>query len=85
MPGTGKTATTLDVIRKLKLENKSKSKRNKVNFEFLHINAMSLSNPNLVYTIIYESIVGRRVAPANAALFLDEFFKKKEKAKVVFA
>jgi hypothetical protein len=46
---------------------------------------MSLSNPNLVYTIIYESIVGRRVAPANAALFLDEFFKKKEKSKVVFA
>jgi origin recognition complex subunit 1 len=44
---------------------------------------MSLTNPNLVYTIIYEKITGRRVAPASAALFLDEFFKKKEKAKLL--
>ncbi len=51
-------------------------------FEFLPINAMQITNPNLVYTIIYEWIVGRRVAPANAALFLDEFFKKKEKTKI---
>jgi len=46
---------------------------------------MSLTNPNLVYTIIYESIVGRRVSPANAALFLDEFFKKKDKSKIMLA
>jgi Cdc6-like AAA superfamily ATPase len=55
MPGTGKTATTLEIIRNLK---------HKQSFEFLHINAMSLTNPNLVYTIIYEKIVGRRVNPA---------------------
>jgi hypothetical protein len=48
-------------------------------FEFLHINAMQLKNPNLVYTIIYESIVGRRVAPATAAIFLEDFFKSKDK------
>lgn len=70
MPGTGKTATTLEIIRNLK-KNKS--------FEFIHINAMSLTNPNLVYTILYEKITGRRVNPANAALFLDEYFKKKDK------
>ena len=72
MPGTGKTATTLEVIQSLLTSKKYK-------FDFLHINAMSLTNPTLVYTIIYESIVGRRVAPSNAALLLDEFFKKKEK------
>ena len=55
----------------------------KVNFSFLHINAMSLTNLNLVYIIIYESITGRRVAPASAALFLDEFFKKKDKTKLL--
>ena len=44
---------------------------------------MALTNPNLVYTIIHESITGRRVNPANAALFLDEFFKKKDKTKVL--
>jgi len=44
---------------------------------------MQLTNPNLVYTLIYENIVGKRVAPANAALFLDEFLKKREKLKVL--
>ena len=43
---------------------------------------MQLTNPNLVYTLIYENIVGKRVAPANAALFLDEFLKKKDKVRV---
>ena len=74
MPGTGKTVTTLQVIAKL---------RKKFNFDFLQINAMQLTNPNLVYTIIYEKITGRRVNPATAALFLDEFFKKKDKAKLL--
>jgi Cdc6-like AAA superfamily ATPase len=47
MPGTGKTATTLEVIETLK-------KNKKLKFDFLHINAMQLTNPNLVYTIIYQ-------------------------------
>ena len=76
MPGTGKTATTMEVIRNMKAKYK---------FSFLAINAMQLTNPNLVYTIIYEKITGKKVAPANAALFLDEFFKKRDKAKVLSA
>ena len=76
MPGTGKTATTLEVIKRIKADRSSA-------FQFLHINAMSLTNPNLVYTIIYESITGRRCAPASAALFLDEFFKKRDKTKIL--
>lgn len=44
---------------------------------------MSLNNPNTVYTIIYEHITGRRAAPATAALFLDEFFKKKDKIPIL--
>lgn len=75
MPGTGKTATTLEVIDTLRIK--------KANLSFLHINAMSLTNPNLVYTTIYESITGRRVAPVSAALFLKEFFKKKDKTKLL--
>jgi Cdc6-like AAA superfamily ATPase len=75
MPGTGKTATTLQIIRNLK--------KKQSNFSFLPINAMSLINPNLVYTIIYEHITGKRVNPASAALFLDEFFKKKDKIKLL--
>ena len=47
MPGTGKTATTIEVISKLKKDK---------NFSFLHINAMQITNPNTVYTIICEHI-----------------------------
>ena len=44
---------------------------------------MQLTNPNLVYTIIFEKIAGFKVAPASAALFLDEFFKKRDKTKIL--
>lgn len=44
---------------------------------------MSLTNPNLVYTILAEKIIGRRINPQSAALFLDEFFKKKDKLSIV--
>lgn len=72
MPGTGKTATTMEVIRGL---------QGKFDFDFVHINAMSLTNPNLVYTILFETITSLRVCPQTAALFLDDFFKKRQKEK----
>lgn len=40
---------------------------------------MSLTNPNLVYTFLADKIIGRKMSPQSAALFLDEFFKKKDK------
>eukprot|EP00347_Sterkiella_histriomuscorum_P006386 403352961 len=76
MPGTGKTATTLEVIKKFKAQKQN-------NFKFLHINAMSLTNPNLVYTVIHEHITRKRVNPTSAADFLDTFFKKKDKQKLL--
>jgi Cdc6-like AAA superfamily ATPase len=77
MPGTGKTSTTLEVIKRLLKSQQGRGHHNK--FEFIHINAMSLSNPNLVYTILAEKIIGRRMNPQTSALFLDDFFKKKDK------
>lgn len=44
---------------------------------------MSLTNPNLIYTVIHEHITGKRVNPSSAATFLDDFFKKKDKTKVL--
>ena len=44
---------------------------------------MQITNPNLVYTIICEKITNQRLSPAQAALFLDDFFKKKDKAKLL--
>jgi Cdc6-like AAA superfamily ATPase len=83
MPGTGKTATTLEVVKKLLRESEMKKKSHSQAFEFIHINAMALTNPNLVYSILNEKITGRRVNPTSSATFLDEFFKKKDKMKVL--
>lgn len=82
MPGTGKTATTLEIIKRMRTAEFMK--KNKLRpFDFIHINAMSLSNPNLVYSILHEKITGRRTNPTSSAAFLDEFFKKKDKQKVL--
>lgn len=84
MPGTGKTATTLEVIRTLKSAAFQRRYRlTGAAFDFIHINAMSLTNPNLVYSILHENITKRRANPTTSAAFLDEFFKKKDKAKVL--
>ena len=66
-----------------KLQKETELKKKGYSFEFIHINAMSLTNPNLVYTILNEKITGRRVNPTSSATFLDEFFKKKDKIKVL--
>ena len=74
MPGTGKTATTLEVVRKILSEKKKeKASRKKngrsthnqkmKNVEYIHINAMNLTNPNAVYSILCEKIIGRRLNP----------------------
>jgi len=82
MPGTGKTATTLEIIKRMRTAEFMK--KNKLRpFDFIHINAMSLSNPNLVYSILHEKITGRKTNPTSSAAFLDEFFKKKDKQKVL--
>ena len=46
---------------------------------------MQITNPNLVYTIICESITGQRLSPTSAALFLDAFFKKKDRASLLLS
>lgn len=78
MPGTGKTATTLQVVKKILTEKKQEKANRKKNgrgahnskmrnVEYIHINAMSLTNPNAVYTILCEKITGRRLNPQTAA------------------
>ena len=44
---------------------------------------MSLTNPNLVFTILGDAILNRKMNPTTAALFLDEFFKKKDKLSIL--
>jgi hypothetical protein len=40
---------------------------------------MSLTNPNTVYTILAEKILNVRHNPQTAAIFLDEYFKSRDK------
>jgi origin recognition complex subunit 1 len=85
MPGTGKTATTLEVVRRMQESfSRSKAKKSKIKpFKFIHINGMQLSNPNLVYSIIYEDITKQKATPAEAANFLDGYFSSKTKKSYV--
>lgn len=48
--------------------------KRELDFQFVHINAMSLSNPYLVYTVIYQAVSGHKLPPAAAALRLEEYF-----------
>lgn len=50
VPGIGKTASFLEVIKKLKTERDD--------FTFIHINAMNLSNPENLYILLVKEITG---------------------------
>lgn len=71
MPGTGKTATTLEVIKKLNEERKKR-------FKFIHVNGMQLNNSSVMYSLIYKEITGQKHKPTTAAVLLDDYFKKKD-------
>jgi origin recognition complex subunit 1 len=71
MPGTGKTATTLEIIHDLK-----KSKVYPA-FKFIKVNGMSLSSPQHIYTIIWQKLINKTCRPATAALLLEELFSNK--------
>ena len=75
MPGTGKTATTLEIINSFQKQNQYPS------FKFIKINGMSLDKPQYVYTILWQKILSRTVKPATAAILLEEYFSNKKRSK----
>ena len=73
MPGTGKTATVMEVIRALK----SRAARgNSPNFKFIDINGMKLSYPHQAYSIVWKALTGEDVAHKRAAMFLERRFSR---------
>lgn len=70
MPGTGKTATTLEVIKKIRNQQDYQ-------FKFVYLNGMQYSNPSVIYSFIYQKITGQKIKPAAAAVLLDAYFKGK--------
>jgi len=53
VPGTGKTATVLEVIRHLQYKSDNE---NLAKFQFVEINGMKLTEPNQAYSILWECL-----------------------------
>lgn len=71
VPGTGKTATTTEVIRALKAEVE---KENLPEFQFIEINAMRLTEPRQAYVEICRQLMGKTMTWEQAFYFLDKRF-----------
>jgi len=63
VPGTGKTATVLQVIRHLQ----AKADDGQLPpFDFVELNGMRLTDPNNAYPTLWESLTGKRATVAQA-------------------
>ncbi|CAN8067275.1 unnamed protein product [Agarophyton chilense] len=72
VPGTGKTATVREIIRDLSAR---RALGDVSHFDVLEVNAMSLPDPNLVYSELYTAMTGTRgIAPSQAAQLLEKKF-----------
>ncbi|KAG2732002.1 hypothetical protein G9P44_004419 [Scheffersomyces stipitis] len=73
-PGVGKTAVVRAVINQLKEDFTN-------GFDYLEINGLKLLSPAVAYEQLWEKISGVKVTAANAALFLENYFKNDAKRK----
>jgi Cdc6-like AAA superfamily ATPase len=71
VPGTGKTATVYEVVRRLRRE---RTEQKKESFRFVEINGMSLPDPSFAFSVLHEELSGRYTTPQKAADALDRHF-----------
>ena len=71
VPGTGKTTTVGEVMRSLK------SRTDLPEFDFVDINGMKLTDPNMAYTMLWQGLTGKRLTPTQAEEALDKRFTSK--------
>jgi hypothetical protein len=71
MPGTGKTATVLEVIRDLTAKQRAGELPY---FEFIEINAMKIKAPEDAYSILCREVLGHQCGYREAAQALDKHF-----------
>lgn len=75
MPGTGKTATVMEVVRKLQQAvNANKFPP----FNVVEINGMKLQHPAEAYTIMWKALSGESLAAAKAVQKLESHFSRSE-------
>ncbi|KAL4434835.1 hypothetical protein ABPG77_005362 [Micractinium sp. CCAP 211/92] len=71
IPGTGKTATVLEIMRTLKRRSEAGELPK---FQFVEINGLRLPSPQHAYSALYEALTGDRAGPQKAAEALEEMF-----------
>eukprot|EP00448_Togula_jolla_P030223 CAMPEP_0170646076 /NCGR_PEP_ID=MMETSP0224-20130122/43433_1 /TAXON_ID=285029 /ORGANISM="Togula jolla, Strain CCCM 725" /LENGTH=490 /DNA_ID=CAMNT_0010977361 /DNA_START=30 /DNA_END=1503 /DNA_ORIENTATION=- len=75
MPGTGKTASVLEIVRQ---ESRKTSK-----FKFVHMNAMSLANPNTFFAEVLKCLRSGKFAMTSAHQELSSFFAERKESDPV--
>ncbi|NWH74171.1 ORC1 protein, partial [Piaya cayana] len=71
VPGTGKTATVHEVIRRLQQATENDDLPP---FQFVEVNGMKLTDPHQAYVQILELLTGQKVTAAHAAVLLAKLF-----------
>ncbi|CAD1810343.1 ATPase associated with various cellular activities (AAA) family protein [Candida parapsilosis] len=80
VPGMGKTATIKDVINQMT----DLAKEGYVKpFNFFEFNGLKLLAPTVAYSMLWEYITGGdRVVDSNAAILLEEYFKRNDEKRL---
>lgn len=71
IPGTGKTASVMEVVREFADESRTPTGRK---FHFIEINGLQLPSPMHVYSQLYEALTGETVGPSAGISALEEIF-----------
>lgn len=79
VPGTGKTATVMQVVKALQSQQQTKGKKRKSDhvsdFTFIEVNGLRLTDPYHVYQEIYRALGGEsHVSAKSAANWLEDYF-----------
>ena len=71
VPGTGKTATVKEVMRRMR----TRARKDEIPpFFYVEVNGLRLPTPKHAYTCILEALTGERTAPERAQAILDARF-----------
>eukprot|EP01018_Ginkgo_biloba_P017104 Gb_26632 [translate_table: standard] len=77
VPGTGKTATVLTVMKNLRAKADAESIQP---YRFVEINGLKLATPENLYKVLYEALTGHRVGWKKALHLLNQRFSESKHA-----